>query len=220
MNWSENAWQKILPIYERIIDMPFIKALMDGSLELEKFQFYIAQDSIYLKHYGNVLALIAAKAHETTDSSAFLSFAQNAIAVENSLHETYFKAFGVNNDGQAEPACHHYIHFLKSTAALYPVEVGMAAVLPCFWIYKAVGDYISQHQVKAHNPYQQWIATYSGEAFAEAVLKAISICDKVAGPTSEQTRADMTEAFITGSLLEFDFWDSAYKLRRWDLFSR
>ena len=41
-----------------------------------------------------------------------------------------------------QPVCHHYVHFLKSTAALDAVEIAMAAVLPCFWIYQKVGDYI------------------------------------------------------------------------------
>ncbi|MEJ7559649.1 MAG: hypothetical protein WKF66_15175 [Pedobacter sp.] len=43
----------------------------------------------------------------------------------------------------------------------------------------------------------------------------MGICDKAAEGTTEKTRTKMTEAFITASRLEYDFWDSAYKLRRW-----
>jgi thiaminase (transcriptional activator TenA) len=45
MTWSENARKKAEHIYAEIIRMPFIIALMEGSLDPEKFKFYIAQDS-------------------------------------------------------------------------------------------------------------------------------------------------------------------------------
>ena len=215
MSWSENAWKQIEPIYKSIAGMPFIKELMSGTLDKEKFRFYIAQDSIYLKHFAKALALIAARADQVEDSLAFISFAENAIMVENALHESYFKAFGVTDKGDAQPACHHYIHFLKSTAALDAVEVGMAGVLPCFWIYKAVGDHILQHQSGGNNPYQAWIDTYGGADFARAVAQAIAICDRVADTATEKTRSEMTAAFVTASRLEFDFWDGAYRLRTW-----
>ncbi|MEJ7559647.1 MAG: hypothetical protein WKF66_15165 [Pedobacter sp.] len=123
MSWSKDAWENIEPIYRSIIEMPFIKELMDGTLEKEKFQFYIAQDSTYLEHFGRALSLIAARADQIDDCLAFIRFAENAVIVENVLHESYFKDFGVTDKGIAEPSCHHYIHFIKSTAALDAVEV-------------------------------------------------------------------------------------------------
>ena len=213
MTWSDSAWTQIQPIYLRILDMPFIQELIDGSLGEEKFQFYIAQDSNYLEHFGRALAVIGARSHETGDSLAFIRFAENAIIVEKALHESYFNEFGIKGKVAAQPACHHYIHFLKSTAAFDAVEVGMASVLPCFWIYKAVGDYILENQSSSTNPYQKWIDTYGGEEFAQAV--AITICDKAALGTTEKTRNDMMEAFVTATRLEFDFWDNAYQLKTW-----
>lgn len=216
MNWSETAWAKIEPIYQKIIAMPFITELMDGTLEQEKFRFYMAQDSLYLEHFGKSMALIAARTSKITDALAFISFAENAILVENSLHEFYFKDFGVTDRGTEQPACHHYVHFLKSTIALNAIEVGMASVLPCFWIYKIVGDYIFQNQTAQNNPYQKWIDTYGGEAFAHTVSQAIMICDRAAEQATDKIKDEMTAAFITASRMEYDFWDSAYKLRRWD----
>ena len=63
MSWSKETWQTIRPIYNRIIEMPFITELMDGDLPLEKFQFYMSQDSAYLENFGRALALIAARAY-------------------------------------------------------------------------------------------------------------------------------------------------------------
>ena len=62
MNWSENAWKTIEEKYASILKMPFITELTNGSLPKEKFRFYMAQDSLYLEHFGRTLALIGAKA--------------------------------------------------------------------------------------------------------------------------------------------------------------
>jgi len=215
MKWSEQTWKSIEVIYASILEMPFIEELTNGELPTEKFQFYIAQDSLYLEEFGRALALTGAKAFDIADALAYIRFAENAIVVENILHESFFKDFGLTDKGSIQPACHHYIHFLRSTAAFEPVEVAMAATLPCFWIYKKVGDYIYQNQNTAANPYQRWIETYGGEEFAVAVQKAIEICDNAAANTTPDIRKRMTQAFITSSRLEYDFWTAAYNLTVW-----
>jgi len=93
--------------------------------------------------------------------------------------------------------------------------VALAAILPCFWIYKAAGDHILLHQNKSNNPYQTWIDTYAGEEFGMLVRKAMTICDEVASQCTEVQQASMTEAFLTASRLEWIFWDSAWRLESW-----
>lgn len=215
MTWSTKVWEQIQPTYQKILQMPFITELMQGSLALEKFQFYMAQDAHYLEHFGRALALIAARAYAVQDCLAFIEFAKGAIVVENALHEAYFKDFNLQDRGEIQPTCHHYAHFLKSTASLDSIEVAMAAVLPCFWIYKEVGDYIYKHQGTTPNPYQKWIDTYAGKEFGTVVEQAISICDRIAANTTFAQQTAMAEAFKTASYLEFQFWDSAYQLKKW-----
>lgn len=215
MKWSEHTWQAIEERYQSILEMPFIKELSEGTLPQEKFRFYMMQDSLYLEHFGRTLSVIAAKIHDIKDVLAFMRFAENAIVVENALHEFYFQDFGVTDKGVLEPACHHYIHFLRSTAALESVEISAAAVLPCFWIYKRVGDYIYSHQNTVNNPYQKWIDTYGGDEFAVAVEQAITICDTLAENSTQETQKRMTEAFVMASRMEYDFWEAAYELKTW-----
>ncbi|WP_432671170.1 thiaminase II [Flavobacterium sp. SM2513] len=215
MNWSTNAWEQIEPIYKSIVEMPFITELMEGTLELEKFQFYMAQDSFYLEHFGRSLSSIASRINDIDDALIFMKFAEGALVVEKALHESYFKDFKVTSRGIIEPTCHHYVHFLKSTTALASIPVAVAAIVPCFWIYKEVGTYIFKHQNKAANGYQKWIDTYSGVAFEELATSAIAIADRLAADGSEREQTLMTEAFITASRLEFEFWNSAYQLKRW-----
>ncbi|MBT9394842.1 thiaminase II [Hymenobacter sp. NST-14] len=215
MNWSTDAWAAAAPIYQQILQLPFIEELCAGTLDRGRFQFYLAQDSHYLAHFGRTLALLGARAPLLDDALAFVRFAEGAVVVENALHQSYFRTYGVTTTGQAEPACHHYLHFLRSTAALEAVETGMAAVLPCFWIYQEVGRHIYRTQHHPANPYQQWIDTYAGEEFGRLVTSAIAICDRAAAQATAAQRAAMTSAFVTASRLEWQFWEAAYRGRTW-----
>lgn len=216
MKWSADAWAAAAPVYAAILRHPFIEELRAGTLSSARFRFYIAQDSHYLAHFGRALALLGARAPELPDALAFIRFAEGAVVVESALHQSFFRQFGVADRGQPEPACHHYAHYLRSTAALGPVEVGMAAVLPCFWIYEQVDAHILATQPPGDNPYQPWIATYAGDEFGTLVQQALAICDRAAQAATPAQRQAMTEAFVTAARLEWQFWDGAYRQWRWE----
>jgi thiaminase/transcriptional activator TenA len=215
MKWSNTVWQQATPIYNAITAMPFITELAAGTLDPEKFKYYMQQDAHYLEYFARTLAVIAAKVPDVNAMLDFIRFAEGAIVVERALHDGYFKLYEVGERAAMSPTCHHYVHFMQSTAYGADVAVAMAAVLPCFWIYKKVGDHILEHQSQNANPYADWIATYAGEEFGIIVDKAISLCDKEASQATAVQQEAMTAAFITASRLEFAFWDSAYKLEKW-----
>lgn len=49
---------------------------MDGTLIIEKFKFYIAQDSFYLESYGRALVTIAVRTNSTDDLLTYLHFVE------------------------------------------------------------------------------------------------------------------------------------------------
>jgi len=214
MKFSDTLWNQVQPIYDKILEHPFNQEFIQGSLSHEVFQFYLKQDSLYLTDFARALALIGAKSTSPHRAVQFLEFAQGAIAAERGLHEQFFAEYEIEVDVPKAPGCFSYTNFLLTTAALQPDEEAIAAVLPCFWIYREVGRYIAQHAVSNH-PYQKWIDLYSGEDFAQAVASAIAIADEVADPTTPAMRERMVSAFIMSSRLEWVFWDSAYRNEQW-----
>lgn len=213
MNWSEQAWASIEPIYQQILELPFLHELMAGTLPMEKFDFYLRQDAIYLAEYGKVLAGIATRLEDATQRNTFMGFAAETIAVESILHESYLKNAPEPPYKGASPGCLLYTGFLSKQLMFYPVETVLAAVLPCFWIYQEVGNYIQAHQTEGNNPYQAWIDTYGSEGFAGSVRKATAICNAAAEQSNRG--AEMTEAFVYASKMEWMFWDSAYRMEQW-----
>ena len=214
MKWSKEAWNAAQPVYQKILELPFLKELMDGTLPREKFIFYIQQDALYLAEYGKVMTGIASKLRNPKHIEAFIQFAGESIAVENALHESFIHELK-DKAIEASPSCQLYTSYLLRQLATAPIEVIVAAVLPCFWIYKEVGDYILEHQIKGNNPYQDWINTYGGEEFEKSVKTAIDICDQLAEQCTPEQRQSMTNSFVMCSKLEWMFWDSAYNLEQW-----
>lgn len=216
MKWSEQAWGSIEPIYQKILELPFNQELTAGTLDKERFKFYMAQDAYYLGEFGKALSTISSRLQDLNQVLAYSQFATGAIVVERALHESYFKTLGIPDEVKPSPTCLLYTNYLLSKSAFANVEVAAAAVLPCFWIYKEVGDHIyAQQSAVRDNPYKNWIDTYSGEEFAQSVMQAIQITNQLASEASDKLQEEMLEAFQMATRLEWMFWDSAYEKESW-----
>jgi thiaminase/transcriptional activator TenA len=211
MKHSEIVWKRASKVYKMIIDHPFNQELMDGSLDRNKFNFYIKQDSLFLKDFSKSLATIASRLDKSTHIEKFLHFAQNTISAEQMIVNKYI---GCNGDEAylPSPATLSYKNFLQYICVAEPISVAVAGVLPCFWIYLKVGQYIFKNSIN-NNPYEKWISTYSNEQFAADVSIVISIFDELANNSSKQTKEKMSEAFYQSSMHEYHFWNDAYELK-------
>jgi thiaminase/transcriptional activator TenA len=218
MSFAREAWQRIAPLYQAILDLPFNRELAAGSLSRERFTFYLLQDAHYLTYFARALAVTAARAPDNDALIQFAGSAREAVVVERALHEGFFKDYGISPAAAAatepSPTCAHYTHYLLALAYNAPYEVAVAALLPCFWIYWEVGKHLLD-TARPDNPYQAWIETYADEGFAEGVKKVIVIADRMAESASPTVRDQMLKAFVRAAQLEWMFWDSAYRLERW-----
>ncbi|MEM6908158.1 MAG: thiaminase II [Pseudomonadota bacterium] len=198
--------------------MPFNRELAQGVLPTEKFRHYMIQDAHYLEGFARSLALVAAKGWEAEHVVQFAKAAEVAIIVERDLHADYFNRFGVSPEdfvcADLSPACNHYVSYLQATCAQAPFEVGLAALLPCFWIYREVGTAIHS-SAGPDNPYSAWIETYAGADFSEAVDAVIATLDEVAAECAPRSIERMHLAYRRSAHLEWMFWDSAYRLEGW-----
>ena len=213
MKWSEEAWEQADDIYRKILDLPFVCELSEGTLSRERFDFYISQDALYIHNYGRVLSHISSRIPSKDHSEDFLRFALDGVMVEKALHQSFIG--NLHEDTAPTPTCLLYMNFESSKAA-GPVEVEAASVLPCFWVYQRVGDEIIKKSA-VDNPYRKWIDTYSDEAFAISTRRAIEICDELAENTTQTIRDLMTEAFIYSTKMEWMFWESAYNMEQWKI---
>ncbi|MBN8872720.1 MAG: thiaminase II [Rhodospirillales bacterium] len=218
MTFCEDMWAETAALRAAIHALPFNRELADGTLDPDRFRFYVVQDALYLADYARALALAAARSEDGVPFKTFADGALEAVAVEQTLHGSYLRQFGIHPASLAtaepSPDCLGYTSFLLATAYHAPWEVLVAALLPCFWLYWDVGCAIMR-RAAPDNPYRAWIDTYADEAYGAAVRGVIAITDAAAAQASPAVAARMRTAFLRSCQWEWLFWDGAYQRRGW-----
>jgi thiaminase/transcriptional activator TenA len=214
------AWKHTEALQQAIVDHPFNVALTDGSLDRERFAFYIVQDARYLVGFAQALAAASTRTDNAEDAAFLAGSAHAALAEERRLHAGYVEEFGLSEQDLAgevtSPSCLAYTSFLRASALSDPYPVLVASLLPCFWVYQHVGSTILEATGgSTDHPYHQWIATYADDEFAQAVLGARNLTDRVAAESDEKIRDRMLRAFVRSTEYEWLFWNSAWTTETW-----
>ena len=209
---SEELWDSISDVYSAILSHPFINGLTDGSLEEEKFRYYILQDHLYLREYGKALAILAAKADNREEAVIFATHASQAVETEMRLHGYFISLWKVDVSRiSPSPTTLLYTSYLLSTVYSRPYYEGVAAVLPCYWIYMEVGKELKKRG--SSNPlYKKWIDTYGGEEYEKEVKAVINIVNSF--KLTEEQKEAVKRHFRIASIFEYMFWDSAYRMEK------
>ncbi|HEX3816061.1 MAG TPA: thiaminase II [Mycobacteriales bacterium] len=215
MNFCAEVWTRTADLQQAILDHPFNRALADGTLDRDRFHFYLAQDSRYLVGFSQALAAASTRAENADDAAFYAHSAQTALIAERTLHAGYLEGIDVSGIATA-PSALAYVSFLHSVALTGGYAELVAAVLPCFWVYAHVGSHIAAGigRLDGH-PYERWIATYADESFAASVQAAKGIADRVAADAGPAVRDRMTAAFVRGCEYEWMFWDAAWRQEAW-----
>lgn len=209
---TDEMWKASLPVYRQTLAHPFLKGLSDGSLPEGRFRFYLQQDALYLRAFGQALSLLASKAPREDWAITLNQHASEAIQVERQLHETLLK--GVPRVDTMAPSNYAYTNHLLATAARGSFAEGMAAVLPCYWIYWEVGKELKRRGSK-NAAYQRWIDQYSGEEYGKVVGQVLDIMNAEAAEASPAQRRRLVELYTISARYEYLFWDMAWREERW-----
>ncbi len=218
MAFTDELWREIEPIYTAILRHPFLRGLTEGSLPRESFQFYAVQDALYLREFARALSLAAARAPEDTWIIMFNEHAAGALRVERSLHESFFKEFGLTSADVAAtplaPTNLAYCSYLLAVAYGAPFYEAVAALLPCYWIYWEVGKTLER--AGSRDPlYTRWIGTYASAEFGAVVQAVLDATNEIAGRLGADERRAMSRHFTTTSRYEWMFWHMGYTREGW-----
>lgn len=218
---SVQMWTAAAATYAAIRAHPFLTELADGCLDRRSFHFYVVQDGNYLHGFARALALLAARAPTETITGMFASHTAAVITVERSLHAGLLADMNAKHDHNSvdvsvAPATLAYTSYLTATCATGTFSDGVAAVLPCYWIYREVGRELLAHS--SPDPlYARWIDTYAGEEFDVAVQQMLDLTDSIGATLSEPGRESAIDHFVTATRYEWMFWDAAYHRSGWPL---
>jgi thiaminase (transcriptional activator TenA) len=204
------------PAWSGLADHPFVRGLAAGSLEPERFRFYLEQNLFYLPRYARVMAMGVAKARDERELRLFSAALRQVLDVEIPENRELLQRvceLGAEDRGGADepaPGALAYTSWLESVAAAGGTPEILAAVLPCTWSY---GDIAKRLAPGAPHPiYADWIAFFAGDDYSDVVERMRRDTDELIGEADLEPLADI---FRTGVRLERGFWDMAYGLADW-----
>ncbi len=216
--FSDAAWDANQDIYDAILRHPFLAEMQDGSLDRETFGAYLVQDAHYLRAFAQALRVAAAKAPRPEWAALLRAAADAALKEEMRLHDSVLGAYGITPEATARTElsadAFAYVNYLLATAHDRPFGEAIAALLPCYWIYREVGKALAQDG-SPDATYQQWIDTYASESYGASVEAILAIANEVATQASPDARRAMHAHFRRASRYEWMFWDAAYHRRGW-----
>ena len=219
MPLSATLQSRAEPIWSDQHSHPFVTGIADGTLPIERFRFYLEQDYLYLIDYCRLFALCAAKSSDLEMMTAFSRLLTDTLTIEMDLHRTYCASFGIDVSTLEQivkaPTCQAYTDFLIATAANGDVLDALAALLPCAWGYRDVGQSIAAGGIAAGNPYREWVEMYAGAEYSDFVDWCIATTDRL-GEGLPEWRVDRLAAiFNVSTRYEAAFWEMSWSQQTW-----
>ena len=213
-SFSEQLRAEAEPIWRRIFAHPFLREIKDGTLPLEKFQYYLGQDYLYLEGFARAVALLMAKA---PDSQTLEVLFQRLLApIERPLHNRLLEGAGLSladvQGATPSPTNAGYVNHMLAFASRWGLGPAAAALLPCPWTYHELRHELGQSE---HPLYGQWTGFYVSGALQDSVDAWRGFVDATGEEAGPAELEAMREAFLISSRYEFMFWDMAYKQEEW-----
>uniref|UniRef100_A0A7C2WCU0 Aminopyrimidine aminohydrolase n=1 Tax=Thermorudis sp. TaxID=1969470 RepID=A0A7C2WCU0_9BACT len=206
-------------IWEAQHQHPFVRGIADGTLDLDRFRFWVRQDYLFLIDYSRVFALGAARAPDLATMTTFAELLLATVKTEMELHRAYAAEFGVGLDElESEtkaPTTQGYTDFLLRVALHGEFRELAAALLPCMWGFSEIGQRLAEGPRPKDPRYAKWIDMYASPEFARLAEWCRDLVDRLAEGMPEPTLRRMEEAFITSSRYELRFWEMAWTIERW-----
>ena len=201
------------PVWRAMLEHEFVRSIGDGSVDLQRFAFWVRQDYLFLVDYSRLFALAAARAPDLETMTVFARLCHETLSTEMALHRAYAAEFGISEaELRAEakaPATASYTNFLLRTATLGDYAELVAALLPCMWGFNEIGVALAANGLPQQPQCRAWIEMYASPEFTEMTSWCRDILDRLAAGLPESSLQRLEAAFLASSRHELAFWDMA-----------
>lgn len=203
MSFARTLWALNGDWADRILANRFVQGLGDGTLPVEAFKRYVAQDAYFLEAFARAYAFCLAQSRSRDDLYGFAELIQGVLD-ELRLHKSYADKWQVDLAGVAPiPATRAYVDFLLAVAPKGNLGETVAAMTPCMRLYAWLGQALARGQVAER--YAEWVRTYADPGFEGLAARLEQLLDTHASDT-QAVRANYRRAME----LEYGFFDANF----------
>jgi thiaminase/transcriptional activator TenA len=201
LSLARTLWEANGEAASRILAHPFVRGLGDGTLPVESFKRYVAQDAYFLEAFARAYAFCLAHGESRDDLHGFAELIAGVLD-ELKLHKGYAERWQVDSAGVAPVAATQaYVDFLLATARRGKLGETIAALTPCMRLYAFLGQALARGPVAPL--YAEWVSTYADPGFEALAARLEGLLD-VHARDDGAVRALYRRALA----LEYDFFDA------------
>lgn len=199
---SATLWAENTDLAERIRAHGFVRGLADGSLQIQRFKGYVAQDAYFLEAFARAYAFCLANSTSREDLYGFADLIAGVLE-ELKLHKRYAERWQVDLSCVTPvEATKAYVDFLLETARRGDLGETIAAMTPCMRLYAFLGRSLAAARVEPL--YAEWVKAYADPNF-EALAAGLEALLDLHAKDCEAVRA----AYRRGMELEYGFFDAS-----------
>lgn len=219
MNTCERLLDATKDIWKKYNEHPFVLGIQDGTLDKEKFRYYIVQDYLYLEDYAKTFAVGVAKAKNLKIANLFAKYI-NVMNGELDIHNGYLAKLGVTQEEiESTPRA---LDNLSYTSYMLRVayEEGQAeifaAILACAYSYEVIAKNIVKNNPSSVDDefYGDWVKGYISDDYAAENAVLLEVMDSLTEEYTEQQIQHLTDIFVACSRYELAFWEMAWNMSR------
>ncbi len=206
-------------LWDAYLEHPFVQGIADGTLDREKFRFYMIQDYLYLIEYAKVFALGVAKAKDLESMRLFAGYVKQILDGEMDIHRGYMARLGISlaDAEKAQTALDNRSYTAYMLQVGYEEGAAQIAVsiLSCALSYEHIARRMLEKYPEAdrHPFYGEWVKGYACEEYHEANEELIALTERLCENMNEPQLRHLEEIFHICSRYEMSFWDMAWEIR-------
>jgi thiaminase/transcriptional activator TenA len=219
MNTVERLLDAAAKIWKEYNQHPFVLEIQNGTLDKNKFRYYIIQDYLYLADYAKIFAIGVAKAKSLKIANMFAKY----IAVMNgelNVHHGYLAKLGITQD--EIDATSRSLDNLSYTSYMLRIayEGGEAEILTaslsCAYSYEIIARNIVKNNPDSINDefYGEWIRGYLSEDYTKENIILLNELNHLTEAYTEKQIRHLIDIFIACSRYELAYWEMSWMMNK------
>ena len=207
-----------LPVWKECLETDFVKQLVNGSLDEEKFKGYIIEDTLYLREYARVFAYAMHQSRSLKDIRVYYSLLGFVQENEDAVRAKYVKSWNLSDEKidkmPMRETCRAYCEYMLSFCKEGQEKELLMATLPCMFSYYWIFDEALKTEKDAEKGrYWPLVREYVSENYLKLCEKWGAFAEEKLSGVTEEEKARLSEVFKKSSLFELDFWKMSFEKR-------
>ena len=219
MKTTEQLLLATKDIWQQYNQHPFVLGIQDGTLDKEKFRYYIIQDYLYLEDYARTFAVGVAKAKSLKMANLFAKY----IAVMNGeldVHTGYLAKLGITQEEihstpRALDNLSYTSYMLRVAYEEGEAEI-LVAILSCAYSYEMIARNIVKNNPNSvnHEFYGDWIKGYASDEYGKENIVLFEMLEKLTAHYTDEQKQHIVDIYVACSRYELAFWDLSWNMSK------